>query len=51
MGMGEIAVFWTQTRATDVLVWSMELSVKNARMAIQNTTGHDIKISVRCIKD
>lgn len=48
----ENATFWTQTEASDDLVWSMVLSNINGRMAIQNTTSREhYYFSVRCIKD
>ena len=51
-GIHESATFWTQTEATEDLVWSMALSRKNARMFIQNTTSREhYYFSVRCIKD
>lgn len=50
-GMNESATFWTQTETDYGLAWSMALSSTNARMAIQNTTNKNLRLSVRCIKD
>lgn len=51
-GMNESATFWTQTEAVDDHVWSMALSRKNGRMAIQNTISREYYyFSARCIKD
>ena len=51
-GMNESATFWTQTEVDDDKVWSVALSRKNGRLAIQNTTSREnYYFSVRCIQD
>ena len=51
-GINENTTFWTQTEATEDLVWSIALSRTNGIMFIQNGTGRKCcYFSVRCIKD
>jgi uncharacterized protein (TIGR02145 family) len=49
--LGESVTYWTQTEIGDDAAWSMALSNRNGRMAIQNTTSKNLYFSVRCIKD
>ncbi len=51
-GIKENTTFWTQTEATEDLVWSVVLSYTTNTMYIQNTTRKETGyFSVRCIKD
>lgn len=51
-GLKESTTFWTQTEATEDLVWSVVLSYTTNNMYIQNTTRKETGyFSVRCIKD
>ncbi|MDX9769836.1 MAG: FISUMP domain-containing protein [Tenuifilaceae bacterium] len=51
-GMHEFTSFWTQTEATDELVWCVELARTSGMMYISNYYGKEPSyFSVRCIKD